>query len=127
MDFRWPTTPSSLREVAKESMIPEAHKLCLRIMSMLERRGCKHLEPWTLEKAHSLWETDSSRCCLRLLHYPPMPINDRNTKQVPGNVHWRAAPHTDFTCLSLLFQREGEGGLECRANPRSTAGASSDA
>ena len=126
MDFRWPTTPSSLREVAKESMIPEAHKLSLRIMSMLERRGCKHLEPGTLEKAHSLWET-GSRCCLRLLHYPPMSINDRNTKQVPGNVHWRAAPHTDFSCLSLLFQSEGEGGLECRANPRSTAGAGSDA
>ena len=126
MDQRWPTVPSSLRGVAEHSMIPEAHNLSLRIMTMLERRGCKHLEPGTLKKAHTLWGEDS-RCCLRLLHYPPMSINDRNVKQVPGNVHWRAAPHTDFSCVSLLFQREGEGGLECRSNPRSSAGANSDA
>lgn len=42
----------------------------------------------------------------------------------PGNRHWRAAPHTDFSCLSLLFQRVGEEGLECRANPRSAVGGS---
>eukprot|EP00984_Skeletonema_dohrnii_P033064 scaffold28510_cov93-Skeletonema_dohrnii-CCMP3373.AAC.2 len=28
MDFRWPTTPSSLREVAKESMIPQRRTNC---------------------------------------------------------------------------------------------------
>jgi len=42
----------------------------------------------------------------------------------PGNRHWRAAPHTDFSCLTLLFQRVGEEGLECRANPRSAVGGS---
>ena len=32
----------------------------------------------------------------------------------------------DFSCLTLLFQRVGEEGLECRANPRSAVGADTD-
>jgi len=44
---------------------------------------------------------------LRLLHYFPVPpqAGDR-----PGI--WRAGAHTDFDCLTLLFQREGQGGLQ---------------
>ncbi|GKZ35528.1 hypothetical protein AbraIFM66950_006190 [Aspergillus brasiliensis] len=40
---------------------------------------------------------------LRLIHYPPVD-NDPNT--------WRAGTHTDIGCLTLLFQRDGEDGLE---------------
>ena len=93
MDSRWPTTPETFRDVAEKSMIPEAHKLSLRILSMLERRGCKHLKPGTLEKAHTLWEEDS-RCCLRVINYTPMTIDELKDNTQPGNRHWRAAPHT---------------------------------
>lgn len=41
---------------------------------------------------------------LRLLHYPPSLNNPEGT--------WRAGLHTDVGCLTLLFQRDGEDGLE---------------
>lgn len=41
---------------------------------------------------------------LRLLHYPPSANNPEGT--------WRAGLHTDVGCLTLLFQRDGEDGLE---------------
>jgi len=126
MDDRWPTKPATLRGFAETTMIPEAHQLSMRILSSLERRGCTHLEPGTLEQAITLWG-EHSRSCLRILRYPPMTIEENEEMQVPGNVHWRAAPHTDFSCLTLLFQREGEGGLECRANPRSAVGSGDEA
>ena len=40
---------------------------------------------------------------LRLIHYPP-------AKDAAGT--WRAGTHTDIGCLTLLFQRDGEDGLE---------------
>ena len=33
---------------------------------------------------------------------------------------WRAGGHTDFDCLTLLFQRAGQGGLEVCAGPLGT-------
>ena len=44
---------------------------------------------------------------LRLLHYYPV---DPATLGQPGV--WRAGAHTDFDCLTLLFQRAGQGGLQ---------------
>jgi len=43
---------------------------------------------------------------LRLLHYLPMPVADLR----PGE--WRASAHTDYDCLTLLHQREGQRGLQ---------------
>ncbi|KAF7514886.1 hypothetical protein G7054_g14913 [Neopestalotiopsis clavispora] len=40
---------------------------------------------------------------LRLIHYPP-------SEDAAGT--WRAGTHTDIGCLTLLFQRDGEDGLE---------------
>ena len=40
---------------------------------------------------------------LRLIHYPP-------SENAQGT--WRAGSHTDIGCLTLLFQRDGEDGLE---------------
>lgn len=40
---------------------------------------------------------------LRLIHYPP-------AENAVGT--WRAGSHTDIGCLTLLFQRDGEDGLE---------------
>lgn len=36
---------------------------------------------------------------------------------MPPN-YWRAGPHLDWACLTLLFQRPGEKGLECAPNPK---------
>jgi isopenicillin N synthase-like dioxygenase len=43
---------------------------------------------------------------LRLLHYFALP----DYADLTGV--WRAGAHTDFDCLTLLFQREGQGGLQ---------------
>lgn len=49
---------------------------------------------------------------LRLLHYYPV-APEANT--------WRAGAHTDFDCLTLLFQRTGQGGLQvCPGKETST-------
>lgn len=40
---------------------------------------------------------------LRMLHYP-------SSNDAMGS--WRAGVHTDIGCLTLLFQRDGEDGLE---------------
>ncbi|MFG3430377.1 isopenicillin N synthase family dioxygenase [Streptomyces californicus] len=44
---------------------------------------------------------------LRMLHYFAVP----DDAQIPADV-WRAGAHTDFDCLTLLFQRAGQGGLQ---------------
>lgn len=47
----------------------------------------------------------SYQSTLRMLHYF---AQDANT--APGT--WRAGAHTDYDCLTLLFQRPGQGGLQ---------------
>ncbi len=56
-------------------------------------------------EAHDPLET-SYQSTLRLLHY--LPLADGET---PDAV-WRAGPHTDFDCLTLLHQQPGQGGLQ---------------
>ena len=43
---------------------------------------------------------------VRLLHYFPMTAGDFEGGQ------WRAGAHTDYNCLTLLFQRAGQSGLQ---------------
>lgn len=43
---------------------------------------------------------------LRMLHYYAI------SPEQQGSELWRAGAHTDFDCLTLLFQREGQGGLQ---------------
>ncbi|MEL6892689.1 MAG: 2-oxoglutarate and iron-dependent oxygenase domain-containing protein [Actinomycetota bacterium] len=43
---------------------------------------------------------------LRLLHYLPLDIDELPPDQ------WRAGAHSDFDCLTLLHQREGQRGLQ---------------
>lgn len=49
---------------------------------------------------------DTYQSTLRLLHYFPLAAD----ADVEGM--WRAGAHTDFDCLTLLFQRDGQGGLQ---------------
>ncbi|MET0900559.1 MAG: 2OG-Fe(II) oxygenase family protein [Mycobacterium sp.] len=50
--------------------------------------------------------SDTYQSTLRLLHYFALPAEADLTGV------WRAGAHTDFDCLTLLFQREGQGGLQ---------------
>lgn len=55
---------------------------------------------------------------LRLIHYPG---------SVDAVGTWRAGSHTDIGCLTLLFQRDGEDGLEiCPGRESCTSFATGD-
>ncbi|OEF25557.1 isopenicillin N synthase family dioxygenase [Vibrio rumoiensis] len=50
---------------------------------------------------------------LRLLHYLPI---EQLTK---SEEHWRAGAHTDFDCLTMVFQQPNQGGLQVAAGKTS--------
>ncbi|MGF1597015.1 MAG: isopenicillin N synthase family dioxygenase [Acidimicrobiales bacterium] len=58
-----------------------------------------------LTRAHDP-EGEGYQSTLRLLHYFPMSGDDFKGGQ------WRAGAHTDYNCLTLLFQRTGQSGLQ---------------
>jgi isopenicillin N synthase-like dioxygenase len=51
--------------------------------------------------------SDEYQSTLRLIHYYALPDELQGR---PGT--WRAGAHTDFDCLTLLFQRDGQSGLQ---------------
>jgi len=106
MDGRWPGTPGF--EPAARELMSAGNGLCQRILALLEPRACPRLPPGTLADTHNLWG-DDGQSVLRMLHYPPVDAAD---------ARWRIAPHTDWSSVTLLFQRPGGEGLECAAHPR---------
>jgi len=52
-------------------------------------------------------DSDTYQSTLRLLHYYAIAPEDQNRLGL-----WRAGAHTDFDCLTILYQREGQGGLQ---------------
>jgi len=122
MDGRWPTSPSNFRPVA-EQLMQACHDLAGRILTLLEAKATPHLSAGTLAKSHTLWQ-DDGQCTLRFLHYPPLP--PESTEKLLKEGYWRAGPHTDWDAVTLLFQRVGQGGLECCANPRASLDSSND-
>lgn len=111
MDGRWPRDPVGFEHMAK-TFAEKSHALAARILTMLEKRACPKLPPGKLAAAHKLWAEDG-QCTLRMLHYPPVD----EPEKMPAN-YWRAGAHTDWCCITLLFQLPGNAGLECAANPR---------
>ena len=57
-------------------------------------------------RAHA-YDAPDYQSTLRLLHYFAVPEGEA----LPEGV-WRGGAHTDFNCLTLLFQRSGQGGLQ---------------
>uniref|UniRef100_A0A7R9ZWZ2 Fe2OG dioxygenase domain-containing protein n=1 Tax=Pyrodinium bahamense TaxID=73915 RepID=A0A7R9ZWZ2_9DINO len=125
MDGRWPQQPEGFEESARH-FLELAHGLGCRILDLLQPRACPHLEPGTLRRSHTLWGADG-QSTLRMLHY--MPLEGASLaalrEEGDGSRHWRAGPHTDWDCVTLLFQRPGEAGLECAPNPRQAAAGAS--
>ena len=50
--------------------------------------------------------SDEFQSTLRLLHYLPLAQTDM------PQTGWRAGAHTDFDCLTMVFQKTGQGGLQ---------------
>lgn len=63
-------------------------------------------DPDFFTRAHNP-EVSTYQSTLRMLHYFAV---DPTLKDELGT--WRAGAHTDFDCLTLLFQRAGQGGLQ---------------
>ena len=99
MDGRWPSEPETLQPVAR-AMMEASQSLAARILDMLEPRACPNLAPGTLQRSHTLWGP-GGQCTLRLLHYPP------TAPPEAGSNLWRAGPHTDWCCVTLLYQLPG--------------------
>jgi len=57
-------------------------------------------------RAHEL-TSETYQSTLRLLHYYPIPSDVQDKLD-----YVRGGAHTDFNCLTLLYQREGQGGLQ---------------
>jgi len=60
---------------------------------------------------------DDCQATLRLLHYPAVDPAGGN-----ASGYFRAGPHTDWACLTLLYQRVGENGLEVCPGEQSNSG-----
>lgn len=57
-------------------------------------------------RAHDM-ASETYQSTLRLLHYYAIPPEAQGSLDL-----WRAGAHTDFDCLTLLYQRPGQGGLQ---------------
>ncbi|SGZ51202.1 CIC11C00000001093 [Sungouiella intermedia] len=101
----WPSATDvgeEWRENATEFM-EKCQKLSMDVLSCLaEVLG---FDEHFFVKAHQIHQ-DDAQSTLRLLHYPDV------TGEVYADNEWRAGAHTDFDCLTLLFQRTGDHGLE---------------
>jgi len=57
-------------------------------------------------RAHDM-DSSTYQSTLRMLHYYAIPPELQDKLEL-----WRAGAHTDFDCLTLLYQRQGQGGLQ---------------
>jgi isopenicillin N synthase-like dioxygenase/tRNA(Arg) A34 adenosine deaminase TadA len=112
MDGRWPSPDFKSKS---DALMNAANSLAARLLDLLEPNATPQLAPGTLSGSHQLWG-DDGQCTLRFLHYPALEADA--TQKLLDDGYWRAGPHTDWTNITLLFQRPGQGGLECCANPR---------
>ncbi|MFC9438314.1 isopenicillin N synthase family dioxygenase [Nocardia sp. NPDC057030] len=82
----------------------QAWSVAMRVLSCFADRLALDRDHFTRAHDPSSAQYQST---LRLLHYFAVPAELRG---VEGR--WRAGAHTDFDCLTLLFQRDGQGGLQ---------------
>lgn len=104
-DIYWPAAEvvGDAWKLEAESFIDLCQKLSMDVLGCLsEALG---FDRDFFARAHQIRE-NNAQSTLRLLHYPDV------TGEVYGPNEWRAGAHTDFDCLTLLFQRTGDHGLE---------------
>ena len=86
-----------------ESFEAANHALAMRILGSFARK-LEFADGFFTERHDPA--SPEYQSTLRILHYLPMNASDL----APGE--WRAGAHTDFDCLTLLHQREGQRGLQ---------------
>lgn len=104
MDGLWPTDDEL--DGFRATILDFEHRcwnLAMEILSLFA--GKLGLDRDFFTRAHDP-SSSTYQSTLRLLHYFPLPA-DADLTGV-----WRAGAHTDFDCLTLLFQRNGQGGLQ---------------
>ncbi|GAX81233.1 hypothetical protein CEUSTIGMA_g8665.t1 [Chlamydomonas eustigma] len=113
MEGLWPTEEDceGFRSKSREFMTA-AHEVSMKILSCFALS--LGFEEHFFEPHHDPAQLDNQQC-LRCLYY-----HDCTGQKYPSNF-WRAGAHTDFDTLTLLFQKEGEAGLEvCPGREAST-------
>ena len=105
MDGLWPNQ-TVVPEIQHHTLEFEyrAWQLGMKILSCFADRLGFERDFFT--RAHDRSRPDY-QSTLRLLHYLPL----AEDAPVDPSV-WRAGAHTDFDCLTMVFQREGQGGLQ---------------
>ncbi|GAB3733271.1 isopenicillin N synthase family dioxygenase [Nocardiopsis nanhaiensis] len=105
MAGRWPSEAelAGFRQAVLD-FEEHCHRVAMRVLSCFADRLGLDRDHFT--RAHNP-SSEHYQSTLRLLHYFAVPEELRG---VPGR--WRAGAHTDFDCLTLLFQRDGQGGLQ---------------
>ncbi len=105
MDNLWPL----------QTLVPEFQRVVLEFEYKAWQLGMQVLSCFAdklgfardfFTQAHAR-DSEHFQSTLRLLHYLPVAGNDEAPKGI-----WRAGAHTDFDCLTMVFQRDGQGGLQ---------------
>jgi isopenicillin N synthase-like dioxygenase len=105
MEGLWPTEAEL--PGFRETMLAferQSWEVAMRVLSCFAARLGFDSEFFT--RAHDQ-NRSSYQSTLRLLHYYAIPADVQDKLDL-----WRAGAHTDFDCLTLLYQRHGQGGLE---------------
>jgi len=104
-DQTWPSDPAippKFNETLSQFM-EHSHELSMHILSFFA--VAMGFPEDFFRQAHDVSSTDAMST-VRLLHYHDI----TGTQYPPG--YWRAGAHTDYDCLTMLFQKTGEDGLE---------------
>ncbi len=105
MDGLWPN-PADVPKFKEVLLAFERMNwlVAMRILSCLAERLDMRAETFT--DGHDPLKAEY-QSTLRLLHYLPL-----EAAPAEGDKFWRAGAHTDFDCLTLLHQRNGQSGLQ---------------
>jgi len=105
MQDRWPSQ-EELAGFSATMLAFEAQcwQVAMRVLSCFAEKLGFHRGFFT--EAHDPAEP-GYQSTLRLLHY-----FSGEPDNAEGALRWRAGAHTDFDCLTLLFQQDGQGGLQ---------------
>ncbi len=103
MDGLWPTEGELPGfRAAMLGFEEKAWRLAMRVLSSFARK--LGFDEDFFAAAHDP-DSPEYQSTLRLLHY-------FGCEPAQDGGQWRAGAHTDFDCLTLLFQRDGQGGLQ---------------
>jgi len=105
----WPSeTEVSGFQTTLETFAQKNHQVALTLLRCFT--GPLNLPHDCFDRSHDMNQTDN-QCTLRLLHYPTAKRRVADKEDSDTRLY-RASPHTDWNCLTLLYQREGQRGLE---------------